>query len=137
MTDLLIDVLADVLTIAEEDRNLVIVEEELTIKVPAEWRRIRVLETMLVASKSHTAGDVRRWTVEYGRWLDNAAQIQQIDVVSSSLTCTVSSTEILGDDIIFFLNGGLQGEQAILTLTMTDNLGNIKHDTVKFTVIAP
>jgi hypothetical protein len=127
----------DVITVPEEDRILVIVEEERTIAIPLEWRKIRVLDTMLVASKQHTVGDVRRWTVQYDRWLDNAVKIEQIDVDSDSVTCTTSGIEILGDDVVFFLNGGSLGERVTVTLTMTDDQGNIKHDTIKFTVVAP
>ena len=126
-----------VLSILGEDRDLVIVEEERTIEIPAEWRVIKVTETMLVASKQHTAGDTRKWTVEYDRWLDNTATIEQIDVQSDSDICTVSNIQILGHDVIFFLSGGSIGERVTLLLTMTDDLGNIKQDTVKFTVVSP
>jgi hypothetical protein len=91
----------------------------------------------ILASKSHTEGDTRRWTVSYDDWLDNAAEIEQIDVQSSSVTCTISDPQVLGREIIFFLNGGMQGETFTVTLTMTDSFGNIKHDTLKFTVVAP
>jgi len=127
----------DVVSVPEEDRDLVIAEEDRTITVPREWRKIRVLDMPLVASKSHTEGDVRRWVVQYDRWLDNAAKIDQIDVQSDSTTCTVSGIEILGDDIVFFLNGGTLGERVTIALRMTDDIGNIKNDTVKFTVVAP
>jgi hypothetical protein len=123
--------------IPEEDRTLVVAGEERVIVVPPEWRKIRVLETMLVASKQHTEGDVRRWTVQYGSWLDNAAQIETIDVQSDSDTCTVNGTEVLGQDIVFSLSGGTLGERVTIKLTMTDDQGNTKNDTVKFTVVAP
>jgi hypothetical protein len=91
----------------------------------------------LLGSKQHTEGDTRRWTINYEDWLDNAAKIEQADVQSDSATCTVGGIEILGNDVVFFLNGGVVGERLTIELTMTDNLGNIKHDTVKFTVVAP
>lgn len=90
----------------------------------------------LLGSKQHTAGDTRRWTVNYADWLANTATIAQIDVQSNSDTCTVGSIEILGQDIVFFLSGGELNERLMVTLTMTDSLGNIKHDTISFTVIA-
>jgi hypothetical protein len=49
---------------------------------------------MLLGSKSHTAGNTKRWTVSY-YWLDNAAEIQHVDVQSSSTTCTVNQPQIL------------------------------------------
>jgi hypothetical protein len=91
---------------------------------------------MLLGSKTHTAGDRRRWTVQYGYWLANTAVIDQIDIQSSSPTCTVEDPIILGTDVVFFLVGGTLNEQVTVTLTMTDDLGNVKTDTIKFTVVA-
>jgi hypothetical protein len=126
----------DTIIVPAEDRILVIVEEERTIQIPAEWRTITVLETMLVASKQHTVGDTRQWTIQYDRWLANTATIEHITAQSDSVTCTVNTPTILGTDVVFLLSGGKLGERATLTLTMTDSLGNIKHDTIKFTVVA-
>jgi hypothetical protein len=93
----------------------------------------------LLASKIHTQGDTKRWTVCYDAWLDNAATIQTITVHSSSTTCTVTTPAptILGGDVVFFLTGGTLNEQLTISLTMTDTLGNIKNDTIAFTVVAP
>jgi hypothetical protein len=127
----------DALLVPAEERVLVIAPEERTIVVPPEWRKIRVMGTMIIASKQHTQGDTKQWVVQYDRWLDNAATIEQIDIQSDSVTCTVDTPVILGTDIVFFLSGGTQGERVTLALTMTDSLGNIKHDTIKFSVISP
>jgi hypothetical protein len=91
----------------------------------------------LLASKQHTAGSTKRWTVNYDYWLDNAAEIQEISVQSSSATCTVSQPENLGRNVTFFLNGGKVGETVTITLTMADTPKNIKHDTISFVCIAP
>lgn len=90
----------------------------------------------LLGSKQHTVDDTRRWTVNYDCWLPNTAKIEQVDVQSDSLTCTVGNISILGHDVIFFLSGGTLNERVMVALTMTDDLGNIKHDTIAFTVIA-
>jgi hypothetical protein len=126
----------DVAIVPKETRLLVIAPEERTIVVPPEWRAIRVLETMIIASKQHTEGDSKLWTIKYDRWLANTATIEQIDAVSDSATCMVSTPTILGTDVVFLLEGGTLGERVTVKLTMTDSLGNIKHDTIKFTVIA-
>jgi hypothetical protein len=91
----------------------------------------------LLGSKTHTSGDTKRWTVNYDCWLANSATIEQIDIQSNSTTCTVGDISILGRDIIFFLTGGVVNEQVTLSLVMTDNLGNVKNDTVSFVVVAP
>ena len=92
---------------------------------------------MLLGSKSHTAGDTRRWEIDYSRWLDNTVDIESVDVTSSSTTCTVQSNEILGDTVIFFLTGGTVGETLTVTLAMQDTAGNTKTDTLSFHVISP
>lgn len=91
----------------------------------------------LLASKSHTVGDKRRWRVSYARWLDNTATIDQIAATSSSTTCTVVDPSILGHEIIFFMVGGVLGETLTVTLVMTDSFKNEKTDTVSFHVVAP
>jgi hypothetical protein len=91
----------------------------------------------LLGSKQHTASDTRKWTVDYNRWLENTSDIEQIDVQSSSATCTVGNISILGPEVVFFLSGGELGERLTVTLVMTDKLGNIKTDTIAFTVVAP
>jgi len=90
----------------------------------------------LLGSKQHTEGDTRRWTIHYEDWLANGANIEQIDVQSDSLTCTIGEVTILGPDVFFLLAGGVLNERVNVTLTMGDNLGNIKHDTIAFTVVA-
>lgn len=122
--------------VPEEDRTLVVVEEERTIDVPAEARIIEVGKDMNIGSKLHTEGDTKRWVVQYGQWLANTAVIAQFEISSSSDVFTVGDEEILGTDAVFFLSGGTANERTTLTLTMTDTLGNIKHDTVVFTCVA-
>jgi len=91
----------------------------------------------LQGSKQHTVGNTTRWTLKYGGWLDNTATVEQIAIESDSPTCTVGDITILGQDVVFFLIGGTLSERLTLSLTMADNLGNIKHDTIAFTVVAP
>jgi hypothetical protein len=91
----------------------------------------------LLGSKQHTVGDTKRWTINYEDWLDNAAVIQDIAVQSDSLTCTIGDSDISGPNVIFFLVGGALNERLTVSLTMTDSFGNIKHDTIAFTCVAP
>lgn len=96
---------------------------------------------MLLGSKTHTVGDTRRWTVDYDEWLDNTALVRACVVTSSSTTCTIGTgvlaPVLLGRHIQFWLIGGALNEQPTVTVIMTDNLGNIKNDTIAFTVITP
>lgn len=91
----------------------------------------------LLASKQHTEGDTRRWRINYSRWLDNTATIEQVDVTSPSPTCTISNAQILGQDVIFFLNNGVLGETFTVRIAITNSFDNVKTDTISFHVVAP
>jgi hypothetical protein len=92
---------------------------------------------MLLGSKQHTAGDTKRWRIDYSRWLGNAVDIASATLTSSSATCTVDDSVVLGDEVVFFLSGGVQGENVTVSVAMTDTDGNLKNDTIAFTVVAP
>lgn len=93
---------------------------------------------MLLGSKIHTAGDTKRWIIDYSRWLENPANIVSATVTSSSTSCTVTPpATVLGKEVIFFLNGGAVGEKLTVSIAMTDSDTNQKHDTIVFTVVAP
>ena len=89
----------------------------------------------LLGSKQHTEGDRRRWTIKYGRWLDNTATIEQADVTSPSSTCTIDDVSVLGQDVIFYLNDGILGETLTVTIKITDSFENEKTDTISFHVV--
>jgi hypothetical protein len=129
----------DIIIVPVENRCVVLAWEDRIITVPPEWRVIRVERnsTMPLASKRHTEGDTRKWTVDYERWLDNTVDIETIDVQSSSTSCTIQSSTILGDAVVFFLTGGNLGETVTVSLQMTDTDGNVKSDVIMFTVVSP
>jgi hypothetical protein len=129
----------DSIIVPAEKRCVILAWEDRIITIPPEWRVIRVERdsTMPLASKRHTVGDTRKWTVDYERWLDNTVDIETIDVQSSSTSCTIQSSTILGDAVVFFLTGGNLGETLTVSLEMTDTAGNVKNDTIMFTVLAP
>jgi hypothetical protein len=123
--------------LAKEERTIVAPGEVRVIAVPDESRVIKVGSMTLLASKKHTEGDTRLWTVDYENWLDNTAMIESIDVQSSSSTCTVSSDPtITGPVITFHLTGGTLNERFTISLVMADSFGNVKHDTIAFMVVA-
>src|SRR5215467_1585171 len=105
----------NVIIVPREDRILVVAAEERDIIIPAESRVIEVTD-MLITSKAHTAGNTIRWKVDYDQWLDNAAEIQTMNIVSSSTTLTAGQIQILGRHIYFFLIGGNVNEQATISL---------------------
>jgi hypothetical protein len=92
---------------------------------------------MILGSKTHTSGDTKRWRIDYSRWLANAVNIASATLTSSSATCTVDDSVVLGDEVVFFLTGGVQGETVTVSVAMTDTDGNVKNDTISFTCVAP
>lgn len=92
---------------------------------------------MILGSKAHTEGDSKRWRIDYSRWLENPASIASVIVTSSSTTCTVDDNVVLGKEVVFFLTGGVKGETLTVSVAMTDTDGNIKNDSIAFTVVAP
>jgi hypothetical protein len=128
-----------------EDRVLVLREESRVIEVPGEYRIIEVpghddigrQAMTILGSKAHTAGDIRKWRVDYTQWLENTSDIEQVDVQSDSATCTVGNVSVLGPEVVFFLSGGALNERLKVSLVMTDKLGNQKTDTIAFTCVAP
>ena len=91
----------------------------------------------LLASRQHTENDTRRWRVDYSRWLDNTATIESAVVTSSSTTCTVTPpATVLGNEVVFFLTGGVLGETLTVAIQIVDSFGNRKSDTIGFHVVA-
>jgi hypothetical protein len=92
---------------------------------------------MILGSKSHTAGDTRRWRVDYSQWLENPDTLVSAVVTSSSATATVDDSSVLGKEVVFFISGGMQGERATVSIVATDTSGNVRNDSLIFTVLAP
>jgi len=92
---------------------------------------------MLVKSDSHTVGSTIRWTVKYDKWLANTAYISAAAVSSSDVNYTVSGVLVEGKDIVFLISGGALNLPVTITVTMTDNLGNILRDTIALIGVAP
>jgi len=92
---------------------------------------------MILASKQHTANDVRRWRVDYSQWLENPDTLVSAVVTSSSATATVDDSSVLGKEVIFFISGGVQGERVNVSIVATDTSQNVRNDTIAFTIVAP
>ena len=92
---------------------------------------------MILGSKQHTVGNTTRWRIDYSRWLDNTATIETAAITSPAAALTVGDTMVLGREVVSFLSGGEVNETTTLSVQMTDSLGNVKNDTIVFTVVAP
>lgn len=93
---------------------------------------------MLLATKRHTVGDRRKHIVDYTGWLQNGQWLTNATAVSSSSTLTVDGVAVKeGHEVWLFTNGGLIGETATITVTVTVVDTEVRNDTIVFTVAAP
>lgn len=94
--------------------------------------------SLSIKTLTHTAGNRKRWILDYCKWLLPGESILTQSVVSSSLTCTVDTTQVwLGREVWFYLNNGVVGETPTITVTVTTSKGETKVDTLNVNVIAP
>ena len=89
----------------------------------------------LLGSKKHTAGGRTRYAVDYADWLETGARLTGVAVVSSSATAAVDGVSNQPTQVWFYLDGGLVGEEMLVSLAMTDSLGQFKLDAAQFLVV--
>lgn len=93
---------------------------------------------MILGRLNQTVGDRRRYVIDYSQWLDSGVTCASaVFTVTGSTSATVDTNTIVADKVIFFLNNGLLNEVFTVNVAMTDSRGEIKHDTLQFTVVAP
>lgn len=92
---------------------------------------------MQLGKASHTVGNRIKYTIDYREWLDDGVTVSAGVVTSSSTTATINGTAAVDNRIIFFVNGGVLAETFTVSIQMTDSKGEIKNDTMAFTVVAP
>lgn len=89
----------------------------------------------LLGRKRHTAGARLRYTVDYSDWLETGERLTGVAVVSSSATAIVEAISNQPTQIRFYLDGGIVGEEMLVSLTVTDSIGQIKLDAAQFLVV--
>jgi hypothetical protein len=99
---------------------------------------------MLLGSQNITAGDTRRYYVDYGEFLIKGAILTAVTVtVSAGATSTVGSgatapkLNVDEKGIIFWLTGGVLNEKFTASIQVMDNNSETVNDTIQFTVVAP
>lgn len=98
----------------------------------------------LLGTKLHTAGNTIRYVVDYCDWLEDGTNLTAATVtLSSAFTATVTDlvisavTRTPSHEVTFLLAGGSANETFTLDVHVTDSRGEIKLDTLGFTVVAP
>ncbi len=93
---------------------------------------------MILRSQNFTAGDKRKFTIDYSDWLDEGTTIVGFAVFSDTADLVVSGVvRNPTGTVAFYVSGGTVGEQVTLSLSMNDTRSNIKNDTILLTVVAP
>lgn len=98
---------------------------------------------MILGQKAHTAGDTIRYIIDYSRWLEDGVSLSIATVAmdpGSSLIhdITISLVTVLAahSRVSFLMAGGSVNETFTLDVQVTDSRGEIKNDTLQFTVVA-
>lgn len=97
-----------------------------------------------IAKRFHTAGNRRRWRVDYSDWLEpgvtaTSAAVTLTDTTAAPLVgATVDTVSVDAEGhVVFWTNGGVVNEVFTINVTMTDSIGEVKKDTVAFSVVSP
>lgn len=85
----------------------------------------------------------RRYFVDYSEWLDEGETLVTpltfsiLNVTTPPLTVTDSSisTDSLG--VVFFVSGGLDGQQYQVDLIVNTSAGQIKEDNFLYNIVSP
>lgn len=89
---------------------------------------------MSLGRRLHAAGNIVRYEVDYGNWLEPGTSLTAATAVSTSNTATVGSPSVLADKLFYFVSGGVFGEQFEVAIQVTDSRGEIKNDVCEFFV---
>lgn len=85
----------------------------------------------------------RRYFVDYSDWLDVGETLTAPPVLSvvetTSPPLTISSDAISSDSlgVVFYVSGGLDGEEYQVDLVVTTSLGQVKEDSFLYIIEAP
>lgn len=98
----------------------------------------------MLGQKAHTAGNKTRYEVDYIDWLEEGTSLATATVVlDAKFVGTVTDititnvTTLPSSKVAFFMQGGSVNETFTLDCQITDSRGEIKNDTLGFTVVAP
>jgi hypothetical protein len=99
---------------------------------------------MLLGQRALTAGNKKRFVIDYSDWLDDGVTLTTATVVMDpAFTATVTDVTItgvlvqLGHLLVFFVQGGSVNETFTLDVQIVDSRTEIKNDTIKIAVVAP
>jgi hypothetical protein len=87
--------------------------------------------------------ETRRYFVDYSEWLDTGEILIAplvVNVVETTTPPLVISSEVISSDnlgVVFYVSGGLDGEQYQVDVIVTTSLGQVKEDNFTYNIISP
>lgn len=90
---------------------------------------------MTIAKRPLTVGNNKRYTINYGRWLPEGVTIVNKTVTASSANATISNITIKEIRLNFFVSASVVNETFTVSVQITDSVGQVKNDTIEFTVV--
>lgn len=90
---------------------------------------------MAIAKRPLTVGNNKRYTLNYGRWLPEGVTIVSQSVSASSANVTISNVTIKEIRLNFFVTATTVNETFTVSVQITDSIGQVKNDTLEFTVV--
>ena len=86
-----------------------------------------------------TPAEVKRYSIEYGDWLDTGEYVSSAlmtisPTTSPALAILSQSIPVNGTSLSFFISGGLADTTYTVDVKMTTSAGQVKEDTITFVV---
>ncbi len=85
--------------------------------------------------------EVKRYGIDYTKWLDTNEQVQSVTLAvngpNTSLTASTSTITTDGKKIVFYVGGGTVGNVYNVYIEISTSAQQIREDTMPFVVIAP
>lgn len=97
---------------------------------------------MILGKFFKAPGERKRYSIAYGDWLDsgellNTVTFQVTPVDASPVVIDGIAIETGGISVVFYASGGLDGKSYKAIALATTSGGQVKEDTVQYTVKAP
>lgn len=89
-----------------------------------------------LAKRPHTVGNKKRYTVNYGRWLPEGVTIASSSVTTTDTSVTITVAASADHRLTFFVEGGTLNQTFTVSVQITDSIGQIKNDTIEFSVVS-
>ena len=89
-----------------------------------------------------TPAERKRYAINYSDWLETGETVSSYSfsvTPTTSPVCEVDASSLTDSDttIVFFLNGGIDGQRYVVNVQMTTSGGQVKEDTIQFDVRDP